>query len=290
MQSMRARSEFTRRWLKKFSKSLIEQHLEEMFQALLKGELHPLLGIGMDRGGITRVAGFTLVRIQGEPESFYTERVTADLSVRGDLILPDRILKGACMEVVGGRIVSIDGDGSAGPGARSITVSDGYISPGFVDLHVHGGHGADYMDGTVEAVRTVNRAHLLHGTTSIFPTTTTGSPRQLERMIRSCVEIRDRWSINDGARIAGVHFYGPYFAAEKVGCHSVLGRRDPSAEEYERFFAFGIIRIATCAAELPGAEAFYQAAQKQGCLLTCGHSDANWTEMQFVTWITFGAR
>jgi N-acetylglucosamine-6-phosphate deacetylase len=149
--------------------------------------------------------------------------------------------------------------------------------------------------GTVEAVRTANRAHLLHGTTSIFPTTTTGSPEQLERMIRSCAEIGERWSIVDGARIAGVHFYGPYFATDKVGCHSVIGRRDPSAEEYEKLFALGIIRIATCAAELPGAEAFYQAAQKLGCLLTCGHSDANWAEMQrafdvaFVTLITFGA-
>jgi N-acetylglucosamine-6-phosphate deacetylase len=206
--------------------------------------------------------------------------VPSDLRVRGDLILPDRILKNACLDVLGGRIVTIDGGASAAPDVRSVTVSDGYISPGFVDLHVHGGDGADYMDGTVEAVRTANRAHLLHGTTSIFPTTTTGSPEQLERMIRSCAEIRERWSIADGARIAGVHFYGPYFAADKVGCHSVIGRRDPSAEEYEKLFALGTIRIATCAAELPGAEAFYQAAQKLGCLLTCGHSDANWAEMQ----------
>jgi N-acetylglucosamine-6-phosphate deacetylase len=189
-------------------------------------------------------------------------------------------LKNASLDVLGGRIVTIDGGGSAAPGVRSVTVSDGYISPGFVDLHVHGGDGADYMDGTVEAVRTANRAHLLHGTTSIFPTTTTGSPEQLERMIRSCAEIREGWSIADGARIAGVHFYGPYFAGDKVGCHSVIGRRDPSAEEYEKLFALGIIRIATCAAELPGAEAFYQAAQKLGCFLTCGHSDANWAEMQ----------
>jgi N-acetylglucosamine-6-phosphate deacetylase len=168
--------------------------------------------------------------------------VIADLRVRGDLILPDRILKNACLDVLGGRIVSIARDASAPLGMRSVTVSDGYISPGFVDLHVHGGNGADYMDGTVEAVRTANRAHLLHGTTSIFPTTTTGSQEQLERMIRSCAEIRDRWSIADGARIAGVHFYGPYFAADKVGCHSVTGRRDPNAEEYEKLFALQLVR------------------------------------------------
>src|SRR5262249_27529345 len=68
-------------------------------------------------------------------------------------------------------------------------------------------------------------------------------------------------------------------AADKVGCHSVEGRRDPNPEEYERFLAQGLIRVATCAAELPGAEAFYRAAQRHGCLITCGHSNATWAEM-----------
>lgn len=50
---------FTRRWLNKFSASLLERHLEEAFQALLKGELHPLLGIGVDRGGDNEIGGVT---------------------------------------------------------------------------------------------------------------------------------------------------------------------------------------------------------------------------------------
>ncbi len=52
------------------------------------------------------------------------------------------------------------------------------------------------------------------------------------------------------------------------------------AQEYKRYFASGIVAIATCAAELPGARAFYRAAAKAGCLITCGHSNASWTEMQ----------
>src|SRR5262249_26764045 len=50
-------------------------------------------------------------------------------------------------------------------------------------------------------------------------------------------------------------------------------------EEYGRFLDTRIIRIATCAAELPGAEDFYRAAARRGCLITCGHSNASWTEM-----------
>ena len=193
----------------------------------------------------------------------------------GDVVLPDRILPKANVVCENGLIVSV---GRRIP--RGIKVVRGaYVTPGYIDLHVHGGDGADYMDGTAEAVRICNRAHLRHGTTTIFPTTTTGSPAELERMLTACGAVRSRWSVEDGARIAGVHYYGPYFAESKVGCHSVKGRRDPDPAEYERFLALGLIRIATCAAELTGAEAFYRSARRHRCLVTCGHSNATWSEM-----------
>ena len=117
------------------------------------------------------------------------------------------------------------------------------------------------------------------GTTSLFPTTTTGSPVEITRMIAACAEVARRWKPQDGARIAGVHLYGPFFAAGKVGCHSPSGRREPTPNEYDRYFSSGIVRIATCAAELPGAVDFYHAARRRRCLITCGHSDASWPEM-----------
>ena len=201
----------------------------------------------------------------------YTESVRAESRLEGNLILPDRVVYGS-LTIDDGRIASVDAASAPRPGAP-------YISPGFVDLHVHGGDGADYMDGTPDRIRTANRAHLRHGTTTIFPTTTTGSPEQVLRMIEACTEVRDTWSVEDGARIAGVHLYGPYFAEDKVGCHPAAGRRDPSPEEYDRLLANNIVRIATCAAELPGAEAFYRAASARGCFVTCGHSNASWAEM-----------
>jgi N-acetylglucosamine-6-phosphate deacetylase len=78
----------------------------------------------------------------------------------------------------------------------------------------------------------------------------------------------------------GVHLYGPYFAEDKVGCHSLSGRRNPLRDEYAAYFQSGLVRIATCAAELPGAVEFYRAARRATCLLTCGHSNATWSEMQ----------
>jgi len=201
--------------------------------------------------------------------------VSSIVSFHGDVILPDRILANGFVVCEGGRIAAV---GRRVP--RGVhTVEGAYIAPGYVDLHVHGGEGADYMDGTADAVRTANRAHLKRGTTSIFPTTTTGSTEELDSMLTACDAVRKSWSVEDGARIAGVHYYGPYFAADKVGCHSREGCRDPRADEYERFFAMDLIRIATCAAELPGAEDFYRAARRRGCLVTCGHSNSTWREM-----------
>jgi N-acetylglucosamine-6-phosphate deacetylase len=199
------------------------------------------------------------------------------IAVEGRVVLPDRTLEHGVVVCRNGRIEAVRR--AAPRGATRVDAGAGWIVPGFVDIHVHGGDGADYMDGSAEAVRLANRAHLRRGTTTVFPTTTTGSPQQVRRMIDVCLSVRDSWAAADGARIAGVHLYGPYFAADKVGCHSVDGRRDPGADEYHEYFHLGIVRVATCAAELPGAVEFYRAARRAGCLVTCGHSNATWPEM-----------
>jgi len=197
----------------------------------------------------------------------------------GTLILPDRLIENASLVCEGGRITALGRRVKRPLDAQIIDARGGYISPGFIDIHVHGGAGADFMDGSAEAVRTALKAHARHGTTSIFPTTTTGSPEQISAMLSTCREVRDLWEPRQGARIAGVHVYGPYFAEDKVGCHSQSGRREPSVEEYATWFRDDLVRIATCAAELPGALEFYRAAKRKRCLITCGHSNANWAEM-----------
>ncbi len=199
------------------------------------------------------------------------------IAFHGEVVLPERTLPQSWVVCDGSRILSV---GQQRP-SRSCEVVEGrYIAPGFVDIHVHGGANADYMDGSAEAVRTVNRAHVRHGTTTVFPTTTTGSPAEIERMLDACATVQRDWSgPKDGSRIAGVHYYGPYFAEDKVGCHALHGRRDPDPREYEAVLRTGLVRVATCAAELAGAEAFYKSARSAGCLVTCGHSNSTWTEM-----------
>jgi N-acetylglucosamine-6-phosphate deacetylase len=195
------------------------------------------------------------------------------LLLRGTVVLPERLLEDGAVLCEDGRIVQVGADLEA-PEGKDV-IEGAYLAPGFVEIHTHGGAGADFMDGTTEAVRTACRAHARHGTTTILPTTSTGSPELIRRMLDACIEATPA----DGARIAGVHLYGPYFAEDKLGCHPGVGRRDPDPAEYAALFDLDVIRVATCAAELPGAEAFYREAAARGCLVTCGHSNASWQEM-----------
>ncbi len=204
--------------------------------------------------------------------------LTRRVLFHGDVVLPSGVIENGAVLCEEGAVVAVGERAAVSVPADALRVDagGGFIAPGFVELHAHGGDGADFMDGTAEAVRTACRAHARHGTTTIFPTTTTGSPAQLEAMLATCAEAQRS---PEGARIAGVHLYGPFFAEDKVGCHSLGGRRDPDPAEYRRYLGSGLVRIATCAAELPGAEAYYREAAARGCLVTCGHSNASWTEM-----------
>src|SRR4051794_34840872 len=82
--------------------------------------------------------------------------------------LPDRLVADAVVVCQEGRIAAVGPAARvrAPRGAESIDARGGYISPGFVEMHVQGGDGADFMDGPEEAVRTAVRAHTRHGTTS----------------------------------------------------------------------------------------------------------------------------
>ncbi|HND51308.1 MAG TPA: N-acetylglucosamine-6-phosphate deacetylase [Pirellulaceae bacterium] len=214
---------------------------------------------------------------------------------QGTVILPDRLLENASVEIVGDRITRVTTKAKPPKGATVVDLRGRYLAPGFIDIHVHGGGGADFMDGTDEAVRVACAAHLRHGTTTIYPTTTTGSAEQIHAMLDAVARVRGASGHASSAaaaargeraaspmlpNIPGVHLYGPYFAESKVGCHSKDGRRSPVADEYQAYFASGLVKVATCAAELPGAEEFYRAARRRRCLITCGHSDASWGEMQ----------
>src|SRR5207245_3893050 len=98
----------------------------------------------------------------------------------GTIVLEDHLLVNGQVEVNDGHILSAHSAPSvrADPAGQLVDLADGYLVPGYVDLHVHGGAGADFMDGTAAAFQTICEAHARHGTTRLLPTTTVARHEQ----------------------------------------------------------------------------------------------------------------
>jgi N-acetylglucosamine-6-phosphate deacetylase len=207
------------------------------------------------------------------------------LFFRGVTVLPDRLLATGEIEVVGERISAVrESPGPIPPGARVIDAADGYLVPGYVDLHVHGGAGADFMDGTADAFRTVCQAHAAHGTTSVLATTTVARHEQHLSFLETCRTIQREGS--GGARVLGAHFYGPYFSAEARGCHPAASVRVPIADEYREYLNYAdVLTTATVAPELAGAEEFVRGCRERGVRCNAGHSWATFDQVRAaVSW------
>lgn len=212
--------------------------------------------------------------------------------LRGNVVLPDSLLAdGGVLFDQQGKILQVGPAAqlrASFPNAQVIEAGTGYITPGMVDLHVHGGDGADFMDGTGEAFQTVLAAHARHGTTSLCPTTTVASHDQLMTVLRLCREFQTS-PAPAGARVLGAHFYGPYFAYEARGCHPGSDVRVPIQAQYEEYLEYAsAITNATVAPELPGAEEFAVACVERGIGVNVGHSLATFPQMAAA--VAWGAR
>jgi N-acetylglucosamine-6-phosphate deacetylase len=205
--------------------------------------------------------------------------VPSTVFTRGRVVLPDRVIDPGYVACDGGTIRAV-GEGPGPAADEVIDAANGFLVPGYVDLHVHGGDGADFMDATPEAFATVCRAHARHGTTTLLPTTTvaacdlTLSVLELCRRFRAAPDPR-------GARVAGAHFYGPYFAPAARGCHPGTGLRPPADDDFAAYLAYADdLRLATVAPELAGAEAFVRACRAAGVRCNAGHSLATFEQVE----------
>jgi N-acetylglucosamine-6-phosphate deacetylase len=192
------------------------------------------------------------------------------------LILPHTVERGSLVVRDG----VIEALGNVVPQGEVIDLGGAYLSPGFVELHVHGGDGADFMDLTPEAFRTVARCHARHGTTTMTPTSTVGTFAEYKRFLEICAELQE--TNTGGARLVGGHLYGPYFRPEAKGCHP---NRDFLAPEPGRdaellAFAGRGLKTLTIAPELSGAEALARAAKERGLLVTAGHTYATFAQLE----------
>ena len=182
--------------------------------------------------------------------------------LRGHIVTPGGIVPGRV--AFGASISAVE----AAPGA-----ADQYVLPGFIDGHVHGGDGADTMDGP-GAVAALARFHLRHGTTSLLPTTITRPWPDVLDGLRGVAEARAAGTPG-GAAILGAHLEGPFINPQRLGAQPPYAI-PPELERVNEALARGVVRVATLAPELPGADAAMRAFAAAGVRVSLGHSAADY--------------
>lgn len=201
---------------------------------------------------------------------------------KGALILPDRIATNGLLAQEGGKIVGVwdlERESAPQPDERRTTVVErGYIAPGYIDLHVHGGGGGDFMDGDPEAVVTITTTHARYGTTGLLATTLTGPEEAIIRAIRAVKAAPKR-----GAGILGFHVEGPFINGKMKGAQDERYVRPASTAEIDRWMAEGRSDDrwhVTLAPELEGAAAAIRHLASRGAVVSAGHTECTYAQLK----------
>ncbi len=159
--------------------------------------------------------------------------------------------------------VIVDGAEIAGPGA--------ILTPGFIDIHGHGGAGASYDDG-IEAIRIARAMHRAHGTTRAVISLVTAPVDDLARRVAEIAELTE-----SDAEILGSHLEGPFLDPGHQGAHEPTLLRTPQAADVQRLLdaGEGTVRQVTIAPELPGGIDTIRRVVAAGAAAAVGHTDAD---------------
>ena len=249
------------------------------------------------------------------------------LFVNGKIVLSNGILEQGKLMAAGDRILDIlpeeRGRRGTGEGKKDralweradevVDLEGKYLAPGFIDIHVHGGGGGDFMDGERESWQQALETHLRHGTTAVCPTTLTASTEEMEKVFalyrefrrergQGCEQDRGRGQgqgcersrgcgqglercperCSRRPRLLGLHMEGPYIAESMEGAQDARYIRKPEKELTDWLLekGAGVLRILTAAPELEGIGEVARAARKAGVLLSVGHSDARLEDVE----------
>jgi N-acetylglucosamine-6-phosphate deacetylase len=149
------------------------------------------------------------------------------------------------------------------------------IVPGFIDIHIHGGDGADFMDADERANARILTFHARHGTTAMMATTLSGSVADLQNAAGAIARSSDE----RGAEIVGVHLEGPYINRERAGAQDISSIRPADIHEIDALLqrAPHLAWMITFAPEIEGARALVERFRDR-VVFAIGHTSADYAE------------
>lgn len=162
---------------------------------------------------------------------------------------------------------------------EDILDADGlYVSPGFIDVHIHGAGGFDTMDGTIDAINNIAKTIVKHGTTSFTPTTMTVSIEAIHKSMEVIKNLKENGT--EGAHVLGAHLEGPFINPEAIGAQNPDYLLSPTISAYNEMVKGcddAVVSI-TLAPEIPGAKELIKYLTEKGVVCSIGHTKATYDE------------
>ena len=197
--------------------------------------------------------------------------------INGKIHTPQGWLKNGSVIISDNKILEVSNCDLPVVGAKMVDARGMYIVPGGVEIHVHGGGGRDFMEGTEDAFRTAVDAHMQHGTTSIFPTLSSSSIP----MIRAAAETTEKLMAEKDSPVLGLHLEGHYFNMKMAGGQIPEYIKNPDPNEYIPLLEeTNCIKRWDASPELPGALQFGKYVKSKGILVSVAHTQAEFEDIK----------
>ena len=196
--------------------------------------------------------------------------------INGRILTPQGWLDNGSVLIRDNKILEVTNCDLAIIGATLVDVKGMYILSGGIDMHVHGGGGADFMEGTEDAFRTAVKTHLLHGTTGIFPTLSSSTVPMINKAAETCT----RLMAEPGSTVLGLHLEGHYLNPAMAGGQMPENIKLPDPNEYIPILErWNCIKRWDAAPEMAGAIEFGKYISSKGLLASVAHTQAEFEDI-----------
>ena len=195
--------------------------------------------------------------------------------INGKIILKDRIAKD-CALLYSDVILGIVPKDDVPADAEIIDAKGGYVSPGLIDLHIHGYMGKDVCDGEEESIRVISNALLKNGVTGYLPTTMTEDMSVIKKALEVLRNLKKESESWEGSTILGCHAEGPFISASKKGAQDEKYILKPDSKFVKEYS--DIIKIITLAPEedVGNFDEIRKMKNETDVVVSMGHTSADY--------------
>jgi N-acetylglucosamine-6-phosphate deacetylase len=201
------------------------------------------------------------------------------LIINANIILEDKIINsgsvlfseaGAEIEKVASYNLEVDND------TEVIDAQGGYLAPGMIDTHIHGGGGFDTMDASPVALAKISEVLASHGITSFLPTTMTMAKNEIHSALENIRQAKKHRLA--GAQVLGTHVEGPFISPDYIGAQNSDNLIKPDLELLRDYY--DVVEIVTMAPEVDGSLELIKELKENSIVSSAGHSGATYEEFQ----------